>query len=142
MTKNKVLMPVALLALLALSACSRESAPVTATSPEAAPTVAAPADQTAETMAPAAPLIWADPLPNCGGKQVTKVYWSRVALAAGPVRIEIGEGAAPGLFASVGAEGSKDTGAWAAPGIIFVLRDASNGAERARVVLTGPSDCP
>lgn len=145
MTQNKLLIPVAFLALLALAACSQEAQPTNAAPAAAEAAEATPPAASAEVTdsAPvAAAMIWADPLPTCEGKQITTVYWSKEALAAGPVRIEIGEGTEPGLFASVGAEGSKATGPWAAPGIVFVVRAASDGAERGRVVLAGPGVCP
>lgn len=84
-------------------------------------------------------LFWADPLATCDDKQVTTLHWSKEALALGAVRIELGTGAEPGTFALLGAEGQKETGAWASPGQIFVMRTHADNVERARVVLEGPN---
>lgn len=146
MNTIKPFLSFALLAAVVVAGCSRESEPAGAALPDAATTAPTPVEPTTDAApAPAvasAKLIWADALATCDADQVTTVHWSPDTVATGPALIEIGDGAAPGLFASVGAGGDKETGPWAAPGVILVLRRADDRSELGRVVLEGPADCP
>lgn len=136
----RVLACVAALGLVV--ACDRAPAPQ-----EAAP--AANATAAATPVAPVQPkaaaefgetLLWLDPLPACGGGQVTKIHWSKEAVAEGPASIELGE-TNPGVFARIGGPGNKETGTWAYPGGVVILR-GDDGKVRARQVFKGPENCP
>lgn len=84
-------------------------------------------------------VFWADALQGCDGAQIATIHWSDEAVAAGPAKIELSDGT---VFAEVGGAGTKETGPWVAPGSVFVLKDATDGTERARVTLKGPATCP
>lgn len=127
--------------MLALAACQR------APGPDAPSASAANAGaQTAQAaMQPAAPaefgesMLWLDPLQNCGDKQVSRIHWSKEAVAKGAASVELGE-TAPGVFARIGSEGEKETGNWAYPGGVVVLRGV-DGEIRARQIFKGPGGC-
>lgn len=145
MKKATFLATVFLIACTGLSACGQAPEPAPAATEVAAaavePAPTAPA-VVADPVAPvASSVLWADPLPTCEPNQVATIQWSKEAVAGGPGRIVMGEGPTPALFALVGSEGTKETGEWAAPGKLFVLV-GDDGTERARLVLSGPPDCP
>lgn len=128
--------------LVALTACNRTAAPDASGADPAGAAVAT--DASAPPAAPAlkefgSALLWADPLPTCDGKQVTKIHWSKKAVADGPASIELGD-TNPGIFARIGDVGEKMSGEWAAPGGVIVLR-GDDGVARARLVLKGPASC-
>jgi hypothetical protein len=123
---------------LALAACNPAPAPVDGPYTEAAP--GGLAGEAGPRRRSTTPLLWADELQTCEAGQVVTIHWSREAVAKGPASIELGEGAGAGVFARIGDAGSKPTGPWASPGVLFVLR-GEGGEVRARLVLAAPATC-
>ena len=126
--------------LIFLGACKPAPAP------EDAPTPPSPVSSEAATAPVAAAprefgetLLWLDPLATCALKQVSKIHWSKEAVAKGPAAIELGD-SNPGVFARIGDEGEKETGQWASPGSAVVLR-GDDGEVRARQIFKGPNGC-
>ena len=78
--------------------------------PAPGPDAAAPAQSATaqvETAKPAPPaefgetMLQLDPLASCGDKQVSKIRWTKEAVAKGPDSIELGD-VDPGVFARIG----------------------------------------
>lgn len=134
MNKSSLGIGVAALSVLALAACGKSADPQT---PSAAESPIAPAAATA----PVSTVFWADKLKSCDGAQVTTIHWGKEAVAAGPASVLIGDGPSAGVFAKIGGEGSKESGPWAAPGLVMVLKGEADGVERARLTMQGPADC-
>lgn len=80
-----------------------------------------------------------DPLPHCGGRQVTTVRWADAAVATGAIRIWV-DGTPPGLFAESAEAGSKSTGAWASPGMAFLVTD-TDGRLLAKLTVISEGAC-
>jgi len=103
-----------------------------------APTV--PVDTGAESSpAWAEGAIRIDPLASCHAGQVTTIHWTEAAVANGPIQLWI-EDDPPGMFAKIGAAGSKQTGEWASPGQRFFVTDLS-GRVLARLVVEAEVPC-
>lgn len=81
--------------------------------------------------------IWFEPrgLSACGsGKDVVRVHWdvtSTPDVTAVEV-VPIEKGVPAGVFATAGAQGSKDTGPWMHAGGTMAVLNATNGEELAR----------
>lgn len=121
--------------IVLVAACGRAPAPQTDAQNNAS--AAQPASASTEF---GERLLWVDPLKTCEAKQVTMVHWSKDAVAKGLASIEIGD-VNPGVFARIGDEGQKETGTWAYPGAVLLIRGVG-GEVRARQVMKGPPSCP
>lgn len=126
------------IAAVSLAACNPSPEASTQAGAEAG-RAAAPASGSGQNVGNT--VIWANPLVSCEKNQVVHVFWSNEALVGGAARIELGDGPNPAVFARIGKAGSKETGPWAGPGTTFVLRGATDGAERSRLVLPAPAGC-
>lgn len=85
-------------------------------------------------------LLWLEPLVGCGNQQVSKIHWSKEAVAKGVANIELGDDVSS-VFARIGDAGEKETGAWAYPGLSITLRTAE-GKVIARQVFKAENKCP
>jgi hypothetical protein len=127
-------------------ACGKAGAPQPQAQPpfpydQAPAAVEAPAVAEAPPVAQVVPTgrLWLDPLPTCDELQVSTLRWDAELLSKGVVELRFGEALDGPLFGRVGEAGEKVTGAWLAPGAVFVAR-LEDGTELARAVATGP-DC-
>lgn len=131
--------------VLAIAACSPapDDQAASASAASATPATVEPAEATAMPSAPqveVAPtvLIHAEPaaLPDCNGHAVT-LTWNVAQAKPGVATVKIYTGSGQ-LFAHHGASGSVETGPWAKPGSVFVLRSGDDDSELERLTIGGP----
>jgi len=124
---------------LALAACRGEP-PETAPLPGPGPTATAAGEVAGPPTGVADGLAYSpQPLPTCLGGQVAEIRWNlKSAAGSTTVNIKLVEpDGSERVFAQSGMSGSKATGPWARPGLVFIARDTANDEELARVTLDG-----
>lgn len=126
----------ACLATIALASCTdRQDEPLPQVPESVSEQQAAqPVD---EAPSPSNGVISVDPAGYCRGekRQQAVVAWDVRELGVRNVAIHVGPEPEARAFARGGGSGHEQTGAWAAPGMVFVVRDAANGDELGRVEL-------
>ena len=76
----------------------------------------------------------------CEPPATAKVSWNAAEAGVSGVKIFVRADGVETLFASSGAKGSADTGAWVRPKTVFILKDA-DGTQQLATLVIGSESC-